>query len=66
MKYITKGLWILGILSILFGVLGTLWAVDSGSIDMKQAIIQCFICVGLGLICFAGRWVLCRVYRSEP
>ena len=58
MKYLTQVLLILGYVSIGFGILGTLGAVDSGSIDMKQAIIQCLICIGVGLACFAGRWVL--------
>ena len=58
MKYLTQVLLILGYVSIGFGILGTLGAVDSGSIDMKQAIIQCLICSGVGLACFAWRWVL--------
>lgn len=63
MKRLTKALLILGYLSMGFGILGTLGAVDSGSIGMKQAFIQCFICIGVGLACFAGRWVLCQLYN---
>ena len=58
MNHLTKALLILGCLSIGFGILGTLGAVDSGSIGMKQALIQFVVCIGVGLACFAGRWVL--------
>lgn len=63
MKHIAKALLILGYLSMGFGILGTLGAVDWGSIDMKQALIQCLICIGVGLACFAGRWILCQLYN---
>ena len=63
MKYLTKVLLILGYVSIGFGILGTLGAVDSGSIDMKQALIQLSVCLGVGLACFAGRWVLFRFQK---
>lgn len=63
MKHVEKGLSILGGLSIGLGTLGTLGAVDSGSIDMKQALIQCFVCIGVGLACFVGRWVLFRFQK---
>lgn len=65
MKHIQKILLLLGCLSIGFGTLGTLGSIDSGSIDMKQGLIQCLICVGVGIACFLGRWVLCRVYRNK-
>ena len=47
MKYLTQVLLILGYVSIGFGILGTLGAVDSGSIDMKQALIQLSVCLGV-------------------
>lgn len=62
MKHVEKGLLVLGCLSIGLGTLGTLGAVDSGSIDMKQGLIQFLICIGVGLACFIGRWVLRRLY----
>lgn len=58
MKHVEKVLLILGCVSISLGTLGTLGAVDSGSIGMKQALIQFVVCIGVGLACFAGRWVL--------
>lgn len=66
MEHIKKGLLILGILSISFGVLGTLGSIDFGRIDMKQALIQCLVCVGVGIACFVGRWVLCLVSHNKP
>lgn len=63
MKYLTQVLLILGYVSIGFGILGTLGAVDSGSIDMKQALIQFLVCTGVGLACFVGRWILYRFQK---
>ncbi len=60
MKYIKKALLILGWISILFGVLGTAGASDIGKIDDGQALLQLTIFLGLGLACFAGKWILCR------
>ena len=63
MKHVEKGLLILGALSIGFGILGTLGAIDSNLIDMKQGFLQCLLCIGVGLACFAGRWILCRFQK---
>lgn len=65
MNHLTKALLILGCLSIGFGILGTLGAVDFGSIDMKQALIQFLVCISIGLACFVGRWVLCRIQEKK-
>lgn len=60
MKYIKKALLITGWMLILAGVIGTAGASDMGKIDGGQALLQLTICFGLGLVCLAGRWVLCR------
>ena len=60
MKYIKKSLLIIGWMLILAGVIGTAGASDMGKIDGGQALSQLTICFGLGLACFAGRWILCR------
>lgn len=59
-KYISKFLLVMGWMLILGGVLGAAGASDLGNIGCGQALLQVAVCAGLGLVCFAGRWLLCR------
>lgn len=61
MKYhLANALAALGALVIFLGLFGSVGAVDADEIGLGQALIQILVSVGIGLVCFGIRWLLCR------